>query len=456
MQNYKYSIPGKKSINTIKESLKYIGNTHYAGLYGICLEKGVGSKIFDIDGNVYIDMLASGSVANVGYANKKIIQVLNDQAKKIQHTMYIYSPNESALVLAKEISKTFPYKKRQERIKVLFGMSGSDANEAAIKCARKFTKKKKIISFIGAWHGAVGFSQQANGFPSVKEGMQFPKDEFILVPFPSTRENAAQAVDVIKSEISKGDVAAVIVECIQGDGGNLFPYGNVLKEIAAIIQGSGGLFIVDEVQSGNGRSGKYWEVEHFDIKPDLLTSAKAITGGYFPLSICMGRREIIDSLDKAQHVFTYTANPIGCAVALETVKTINSKPFLAHVNKISAFYQQELAKLVQDFNIVKEFRGLGLHLGLEVRDDNKPYAGILGFMCAQRGVYFGYFGLNNEVLRIHPCLTITEDEAKKSIKVLRQCLHEITENGVDKKTLLMFNKHALGLVNGNNKKNEEC
>jgi len=443
----KYNLPGPKSKALIERTLLYIGKAQYAGLYGICIDKGKGSIIEDVDSNQYIDLLASGSVANLGYNNQKLIKAMTEQAEKIQHTMFIYSPNEVAAKYAKAITETFPKRENGEKIKVMFGTSGSDANDGAIKCARRFTGRKKIISFINGWHGSTGLSHQANGFAGVKEGLFFPENEFVQVPFPYNQETAQQAIDIIKKELAGGDVAGIIVECVQGDGGNKMPYPGALEEIANLVQEKSALFIVDEIQSGNGRSGKHWEIEHFNIKPDIITSAKGITGGYFPLSICMGREEIIESLGKVQFVFTYTANPIGCAVALQTLQIINNEKFLEQVNDISKIYKDGLTSLVRQYEIVKEVRGLGLHLGMEVRDGANPYGGLLGFLCAQRGVYPGYFGANNEVLRIHPPLIISVEEAKKSIEIIAECLDIIQYGEVDSNTLANYRKYAIGLGN---------
>lgn len=445
--NKKYNLPGRKSIEMIEKIFDHIGRSHYVGMYGVCIDKGCGATIFDVDGNEYIDLFSGASVALLGYANMDIIERVKKQSEKIQHTCFPYSPGAPAVEFARAITATFPKKEKDEKIKALLGMSGSDSNDAAIKCARKFTGKRKIISFAGGWHGSTGFSYQANGFPSVMQGMNLPPGEFIHVPYPATADSSSEAIRLIKSECESGDVAAIIIETVQGDGGNLVPYKDSLEKIAKIIKENKALYIVDEVQSGNGRSGKYWEIEHFNVKPDLITSAKGVGAGYFPVSICMGREEMIDSLDKAQHVFTYTGNPIGCVAALQVVKTVNNPEFLSHVNKMSDIYKQELNKLVEKYEIVKEARGFGLHLGLEIQDEDMSYGGLLGFMCAQRGVYPGYFGANNEVLRIHPPLIISEREVRKSIEVIGECVDIINRKQVNEETMDNYKKYAVGLGN---------
>lgn len=445
--NIKNIIPGPQSRKVVKKTLCNLGTTQYIGMYGICIDRGWKDEIFDVDGNKYIDLFSGASVAILGYGNSQMENIITKQLKMIQHTCFPYSLSSISSEFCERIVATFPNKNKKESIKVVLGMSGSDANDAAIKCARKYTGRKKIISFKYGWHGSTGFSLQANGFPNTGEGFGGNPKDYIYVPYPFTEETSAIAIRSITNICMFEDVAAIIIEPIQGDGGNKIPYRYTLEAIAGIVQSFGGLVIVDEVQSGSGRSGKYWETEYFGIDPDLITSAKGLSAGYYPISVCMGRSELIESLTKAQHVFTYSGNPVGCAVALQVLDTVNNIEFLEHVNHMSSIYKIELQKLVDTYDIVKEVRGFGLHLGLEVCDESNSYGDLLGFICAQMGVYTGYFGVNNEVLRIHPPLIISEKHVRHSIRIITKAIEQISTNSVSKETMQLFHTYAVGLAN---------
>ena len=438
-------IPGVQSRNVVEKTLCSVGTTQYIGMYGVCISRGWRDEIFDVDGNKYIDLFSGASVAVLGYGNDQLESVMMKQLKMIQHTCFPYSLSAVSLEFCEKIASTFPHSGEKDSIKVLLGMSGSDANDAAIKCARKHTGRKKIISFKHGWHGSTGFSLQANGFPNIAEGFEGRSEDYVYVPYPFTEETSAEAIRSITNFCMSGDVAGIIIEPIQGDGGNKIPYKNALEAIAGVVQSFGGLVIVDEVQSGSGRSGKYWEIEYFGISPDFITSAKGLSGGYYPISICMGRSELIESLAKAQHVFTYSGNPVGCAVALKVLNIVNNPSFLAHVNHISSIYKVELQKLVDTYDIVKEVRGFGLHLGLEVCDDEHSYGGLLGFVCAQMGLYTGYFGADNEVLRIHPPLIISEKHVRRSVRIIKKAIEQISTDSVSKEIMQLYNTYAVGL-----------
>lgn len=445
-----YSIPGSNSKQLLKKIFTHVGTTHYGGLYGVCIARGEKSCIYDVDNNKYIDLLSGGSVMNLGYSNKEILDIYHRQASTIPHTMFVYSPNEEAFTVSKLITEIFPFGTTSRfAVKTLFGLSGSDANDAAIKCARKFTGKKRIISFKNGWHGSTGLAQQANGFSGAQRGVFSKSKEFLHLPFPSTEATAGYVVERITKELRTQEVAAVLIECVQGDGGNLLPHGFILEEIALLAKSFGAVFIVDEVQSGNGRTGKYWASEHFGFVPDIITTAKGVTAGYYPFSVCMGRSEIIESLDKAQHIYTFSANPVACAIATHVIGVIRTKEFLSHVQHMAALFRKYLVPLKKKYAFVKGVRGYGLQMGLEIIPQGFFSAGLLGFLCAERGVYPGYFGAQNEVLRIHPPLTISAREVRISCEMISDCVELIERKSVSSKTIERYKRYAVGL--GTNK-----
>lgn len=169
------------------------------------------------------------------------------------------------------------------------------------------------------------------------------------MPFPDTVELSELVLQKITNELETGSVAAIMMECIMGDGGNILPYKNVLSDISKLVKSYGALCIVDEIQSGIGRTGKFWASEWFNFIPDLITTSKGITAGYYPLSACLGRAEIIESLDKVQHIFTHSANPVACAIAKYVIDKIQKQIFLNEVQQKSIYFLQALYKLNNHF-----------------------------------------------------------------------------------------------------------
>lgn len=435
-------IPDKKSIKLIRESKKYISEAHFSPLYGIVIKSGNKNKIKDINGKEYIDLLSGACVASLGYNNKKIIRSINKQYLLSQHDVLCYSASINSLNFSKKIIKTFS---KKDDVKLLFGLSGGDANETAIKCAFNYTKKTKVISFKNSWHGVFGLSEYASGFKNKNNS------NFFKITFPKDKESYDTCLKELNNLLKNKDISCMIMECILGDGGNFIPYKNSLKEIEFILKKNNVLLIIDEVQSGNGRSGKYWEFENFNLKPDIITTGKGLTGGYYPLSICLARKDIVDTIKQKQLIFTYAGNPIGCAAAITVVKEINNPFFLNRIKEMGNIYIKEFKEAKKKYKIIKEIRGLGLHLGLEIECEYAN-AGILGLMCAERGVYPGYFGANNEVLRIHPPLTITEKEVKKSIKIILECIEIIENKKIPTYIYKNYEKYCIGL--GENKELE--
>ena len=439
----KTTIPGQKSIEVIQRMKKNIGKSLYIGLYGIILSKGKGALISDIDGNVFLDFLSGASVVNVGYGREDVIKTFADVSKRIQHTCFPYSPNLEAVELAEKFKTITPgnFDKR-----VIFGLTGSDSMDAGIKAARKFTKKRKVISFKNAYHGSTGISLQANGFPGLQKGL-FLGEDFIFVDFPSNKEHAEKILNEIEGILKKGDVCAIVTEPVQGDGGNVVPPLDFHKKLSDLVHDYDGLFVVDEVQSGTGRSGKWWEIEYFNVVPDILATAKGITSGYAPLSVCIGREEIINSLDKAQHLFTYSAHPPSCAVANKVISIIEEEKLMENAKIMGNLLKDKLNELCKKGSCARKARGMGLHIGFEVidPDTNKPLGGLFGLRCLEKGLYPGYFGPNNNVMRLHPPLIINKEQMQFAIDTISDVVNEWDSGKFPKETIENYKKVGVGL-----------
>ncbi len=436
-------IPGKKSRLIIERNSRSISSGHNAGLYGVCLLGGSGAKIYDVDGNSYIDFLSGASAVTLGYANQEIIEIYRTQAVQMHHSCYPYCPSSPAVRFAEELIAAFPDSRPLAR-KVLFGLSGSQVNHAALLCARRFTGRNKIISFKNTWHGSSGLAEEVTYFgrvvdPKAKDG------EVIYLDFPSTparyKKTLAATTDLLKHH----DVAAIILECVQGDGGNVVPLPGALEALTELARAHGAIVIVDEVQSGNGRSGKYWEVEYFNILPDIITAAKGITSGYYPLAVAIGRADVLEALPRLAHLNTFTANPVACEIGSYVLRTISQPDFLRHVNEMSLLLRAGITKLIKKYPLFKEVRGFGLHLGLEMKPSASIDAALFGFLCLQYGLFVGYFGLHKEVLRLHPPLIITAAEIKQALQIMEFCAKKVVSGKIKDTTMQAYREFAVGL-----------
>lgn len=437
------SIPGPLSQQMVSRAMDVIARAQYAGLFGITVTSGNGAYLTDADSNTYLDFLAGASAVSVGYGRQEIIDVYAQTAQKIQHSCFPYSPNEEAIRFASKLIAVTPgdFEKR-----VLFGMSGSDGVDAAIKIARKYTNRPRIISFRGGYHGSTGFSLSANGFEGLQKGL-FISDAFVMVDFPRTPEQAERSLSVIEDLLKQGDVAALITECIQGDGGNVVPPPDFHQQLASLVHQYDSVFVVDEVQSGVGRSGEWWECQTYDVAPDILCAGKAITSGYIPMGACVANAEMAQTLDKAQHLFTYSGHPPSAAVGNKVFEIVEKEHLRQNAAARGEQLRAGLQKLVDEYPFAKEVRGKGLHMGFEVFDErtNTPLGGLFAFRCVEKGIYPGYFGSKNEVMRLHPPLIINEEEMTFAVDVITSVVEEWANGSFPENTVKSYRAFGVGL-----------
>ena len=423
--------------------MEVIAAGQYAGLMGITLRSAKGVYITDADDNIFLDFLAGASAVSVGYSRQEVINAYDVTATKIQHSCFPYSPNEEAVAFAQKLIEVTPgnHEKR-----VLFGLSGSDSVDAAIKIAQRFTGKPKIISFHGGYHGSTGFSISANGFSGMQKGL-FLGDNFVMCDFPRTPQAMAITLSEVEKLLKKGDVAALITESIQGDGGNVVPPDNFHQQLNELVHRYQAVFIADEVQSGAGRSGNWWEIETYGVVPDIICCGKAITSGYIPMSACIARAEMALSLAKAQHLFTYSGHPPSAAVGLKVFEIIEKEHLLENARARGEQLRTGLQVLVNKYPFAKEVRGRGLHNGFEVFDTDKniPLGGLFAFRCVEKGLYPGFFGSNNEVMRLHPPLIINQEEIQFAIDVITSVAEEWASGKFPQATIESYRKNSVGL-----------
>lgn len=402
--------------------------------YPFVMAKGQGSIVEDVDGNTFIDLLSSAACLNLGHAHPKIIAAIEEQSKNFTHYTTAYFYNTKSIEMAEKLIEITPgsFDKR-----VAFGLTGSDSNDGAIKFARGFTGRNKIIAFKGAYHGAtygalslthISLNMRRKIGPAISDVFAFD--------FPHVYRNgdgdAARCLQQIKdaftSYLPPDEVAAVIIEPIQGDAGIIVPPKEFMQGLYALCKEHGILFISEEVQQGFCRTGKWFGVEHFDIVPDLMILGKPLGGGT-PLSAVVGRADVMNSLEAPAHLFTHSGNPVSCAAGLASIEVMSEPGFMDSVNAKGALAKKLFAELQEKYDLIGDIRGLGLSLAVELvenRDTKVPASQSAAKICYQawrKGVIL--ITLAGNVLRIQPPLIITEDEIRQSIRILDECFEDL-------------------------------
>lgn len=436
--------PGPKSLAMLERTRSLLGRTNYAGLFSICLADGSGVYMQDVDGNVYLDCLAGASSNILGYGREEVARAYFDTAMRMQHSCLVYSINEPAVRLAEALNRLFPSDAPR---KTILGLSGSDANDGAIEAVRRFTGRPGILSFRHAYHGSTGLSQAASGYPAVNAGIYQAGDmDFIKADFPVTPADAARVLKNIESVLAFGKIGGVMVECLQGDGGNLMPAEGFFPRLKEMLDAYGVLLVCDEVQSGMGRTGRWWSYLHEGIVPDLVSSAKGLSAGYAPISALTGRAEVLDALEPVQHLFTYSGHAPSAAVAGKVIEIIEREGIVENARRVGARLLAGLKDIAARYpGVVVEARGRGLQIGIEIDISKDRYAGkLFAFRCVEKGVYPGYFGDKQRVIRMHPPLVLSEAQADIIIGTCAEVAEEMSGGRVPAGTAEKVRKYAQG------------
>ena len=364
--------------------------------------RGEGSRVWDQQNKEYVDFSGGIAVTALGHCHPALVNTLKVQGETLWHTSNVFT-NEPALRLAsKLISATFA-----ER--VFFANSGAEANEAAFKLARYYASvrhspyKTKIIAFNHAFHGRTLFTVTVGGQPKYSDGFGPKPADIVHVPFND--------LDAVKAVIDD-HTCAIVLEPIQGEGGITPATPEFMQGLRELCDQHQALLVMDEVQSGMGRSGKLFAYEHYGVKPDILTTAKALGGG-FPVSAMLTTQEIASAMTPGTHGTTYGGNPLACAIAETALDIINTPEVLAGVEQRRQWFYEELEKINQRFSVFTEIRGKGLLIGAELKDEYKAKARDLLHAAAEQGVMILTAG--NGVIRFAPSLVITEQDIREGM-----------------------------------------
>ena len=392
----------------IEENNKFIIGNY--SRYPISIIRGEGSYVYDSNNKKYLDFISGIAVNNLGHSNKGIKKAIIEQLDKLVHISNLFLI-PSQIKLAKSLTSNLP------RYKVFFCNSGTEANEAAFKLARKwgiFNNKKTIISVTGGFHGRTFGSLSATTPKKYKEGF------YPLVPgFKTAKFNDIKSIKSIIKEDKK--ILAVIIEPIQGEAGVKISDKKYLQELFKICKKNKILLIADEVQVGIGRTGKLFGFENYDIRPDIITLAKALGGG-IPCGAIIANPDISDFLTPGSHGTTMGGNPLAMASGLSMLNQIKKPSFLINVNKKGELFLDKLKKLSSS-DLIKEVRGKGLILAIEFYEEKK--AKLFTNKCIKNGLLVLITEKYN--VRILPPLNVKNNEIIESIKIMKLVLEQINE-----------------------------
>ncbi|MFJ7848832.1 acetylornithine transaminase [Peribacillus sp. NPDC097206] len=362
-------------------------------------ETANGTKLMSKNGKEYLDFTSGIGVLNLGHCHEKVKNAVTQQLNKYWHVsnMFQSSAQERVAGMLAEASGLDH---------VFFANSGAEANEAAIKLARKSTGRSKIVTCLQSFHGRTFATMAATGQDKIKKGFGPMLNSFEYVPF-NDNDALAAAVD--------GDTAAVMIEIVQGEGGIHVVQQAYLDAIAAACKKHGALFIVDEIQTGIGRTAKPFAFLHFDIQPDILTSAKGLGNG-LPIGAMIGKRELAEFFGPGSHGSTFGGNPVSVAAAEAVLIEIFQPDFLKEAEEKAEYLKSELTKALEDLDDVIEVRGLGMMIGIECKQE------VQGFILEMQEAGLLLLSAGPNVLRLLPPLTVNQSEIDQAIVKIKSAV----------------------------------
>ena len=378
---------------------QYLGNLYQR--FPVTIEKGLGSHVWDTDNKEYIDCMGGYGVALVGHRNERVVNAIKTQLDKIitVHSSLYSKTREEFL---ENLMKIAPKGLSQ----VHLNNSGAESIEAAIKFARKFTGKKGMVAMNGSYHGKSLGALSLTFNPKYRKSFQPLVDKVSFSPYGD--------IDKLQNTIDN-DTAFIILEPIQGESGIHVPPDGFLQKVRKICDENEILLIFDEIQSGLGRTGRMWASEHWETSPDILCLAKGIAGGV-PMGATLVRPDILSVMNKGEHSSTFGGNPLSCSAGTATIQALTQDGLIDNAEKMGKKFSDGLNILKSKHGIIREIRGKGLMIGIELKFEVKDIL-LEGI---KKGVLLLYSGRN--ILRLLPPLVITDDDVTKSLDILDELL----------------------------------
>ncbi len=458
--------PGKNARKIIKRDTKSLwGATTRSEDLPLVVEKAKGVWIEDVDGRKFLDFGAGYAVVSTGHCNREVIESAKKQMDKLIHISGSDFYYDVQVKLAEKLIKITPGKFDK---RVYFANSGAESLESSLKAARYFTRRPAIISFIGAFHGRTTVGMTISGSKSVQRAHFLPLLPEVYhtyypycyrcplnLSYPDCKNRAKKKIDgipllpcvehltdvIFKRLVDPEDVAILFVEPIQGEGGYIVPPVEFLPLLRKITERYGIVMVADEIQTGMGRTGKMFAVEHWNVEPDIITVAKGIASG-FPMAAVIGRAEIMDwRVDRrawvvGSHGSTFGGNPVSCAAALKTIEIIENK-LIDNVNRVSKYMFDRLEKMKDKYQIIGDVRGKGLMIGVEfvknketkepldmvITKNGRNIKQVMMGESFKRGLLLLPCGFN--AVRFSPPLSINKEEAERGLDIFEEVVEEV-------------------------------
>ena len=426
------NLPGPVARSIIERDRAVISSSYPRG-YPFVMDHGRGSEVWDVDGNRFLDFAAGIAVTSTGHSHPKVVKAIQDQAEKFIHISSDYY-HEVWVRLGEKLAEIAPF---QEPAASFMTNSGTESVEAAIKLARYVTGRSQFIGFLGGFHGrtmgAVTFTASKNhyhkGFFPLMNGV-------VHVPFPDPYrpllharpgESTGTAVvrymeeEILGKILPANEVAGILIEPIQGEGGYIVAADGFFPALRDLCDRHGILLIVDEVQAGMGRTGKWWSIENFGVEPDILCAAKGIASGV-PLGAMIARKRLM-TWPKGAHGNTYGGNPLACAAAIATIELIQDG-YMANAARVGIFAREILDDLTLIHPSIGEVRGMGLMIGVDfvkdrvTREPDEAIRDRVIDLAFERGLLL--LGCGKSVVRISPPLNITDAEMSEGMEIFAE------------------------------------
>jgi 4-aminobutyrate aminotransferase / (S)-3-amino-2-methylpropionate transaminase / 5-aminovalerate transaminase len=423
-------IPGPRSKEILQRKERVIAEPLSIFL-PVVIERGDGATLTDVDGNTFIDFTGGVGCLNVGHANPRVTEAVSEQAAKFLHTDFTIVPYETYVTLAERLIASAPI---SGPAKAAFFNAGTEAVENAIKFARAYTKRPAVIGFEGGFHGRtlLSLTLTSKTHP-YKAGLGPFAPEVYRLPFaqayrgPSAHEALAALERAFITTVAAESVAAIVIEPVQGEGGFVVAPPEFLEGIRRICDDNGIVLVVDEVQTGFGRTGKMWGIEHYDVEPDLMTVAKSIAGG-LPLSGVIGRAEIMDAPGDSAIGGTYVGNPVAQAAALAVLDVFEEEGLVDRAGQLGETIRARMQAWQQRWDAVGDVRGLGAMLAIELvhdrgtRDPAPELASAVVEAAAERGLLLLKSGIYSNCIRVLVPLVVSEAELDEALGAWEEAL----------------------------------
>jgi 4-aminobutyrate aminotransferase len=421
---------------------RYLASVLKVRFFPLAIAAAEGNRITDVDGRGYLDFTAGWAVANLGYSNERVRRAVTEQFATTSFGTLTAMMSEPSVRLAERLVELMPGDFPK---KAWFGLHGSDANDCLAKLVPMATGRRRMISFIGGYHGQTGGSAALSGHTA--QARAGGGGNVVKVPFPdpyrpifgADRDPGEAVLDYLENYVMKticppDDVAGIIVEPMQSDGGDIVPPDGFLPGLEALCRRHGIMLLVDEVKIGFGRSGRMFAFEHSGITPDAIALGKSMGAG-MPISAVVGRREILDA-GTAINMYTMAGNPVACAAALAHLDEIEERGIVERAARTGDALLRRLRDLRSEHPLLGDARGLGMMLGAElVRDraTREPAAietAKVVYRAYELGLLVFYGGIYSNVIEITPPLTLSEDEVEEGVAILDRAIGEVERGEV--------------------------